>query len=414
MGILTDFQTQDAIDHEIAKHEEAIFALRTRRNSFAAISQLPVDILSLIFLEVLPADNKNASACLEDLQSVCRHWKDLVVNTPWLWSCLYITPKTHDIMLAMTMLGRSKKAPLSVKLLSYTETAKTAIELFWDFVGTVFAEFPRIRNLDITASHSLERFISAIPSDTRAPLLRTLRINGEHSGEDAIRPSFFQQLESFPHLHTLALSYIRLPDKLPYLPQLRKLSIIPSTNSARANTTMTWLLNALKSTPNLHILNIHKLTKSAQPAHGHIVPTVKLDHLQFLDIVFTELSQSVLFDHLQFPPTTAIKAYFLDDHQNESPPTSISPLSAVVSRVIASDTVSSASCMVFIHLPSVLRLETSSEFAPLSLSLPSTIAENNMSAFIPVFSSLAPIARHATLSTVMLKGVLQCELVASG
>ncbi|KAJ8482784.1 hypothetical protein ONZ45_g14827 [Pleurotus djamor] len=298
------------------------------------------------------------------------------------------------------MLERSKEAPLSLKI-AYPEFTKDNTEPFWELVRRFFANLGSIRNLDIAAHSSMKQVIASIPYKSDAPILRTLKISGHPLREKNETPlGIFKHLTTFPLLRTLELCYVRLPEALPYIPQLRKLSIVSPTARIHCGTTISWLLKALPSTPNLHVLNVHQLLLDplTHPALRTPDP-VPLKELQSFDIIFADINQSILFDSIDFPPTTVVKAYFLGSQLGEVAPESISPISRIVSRVASSDHVASAACKTFIHLPTALGIDASANCPAVSISLPQSLPVNNLTQYNRLFNALAPIARQVSLST---------------
>ena len=93
---------------------KAIRTLKTRRNALAPISRyLPPEVLSEIFAALKYALrlvlNKNMQWIR--VTHVCWHWRSVALSCPSLWSYIDLSyPKW-----VLTMLGRSRMAPLVVK-----------------------------------------------------------------------------------------------------------------------------------------------------------------------------------------------------------------------------------------------------------------------------------------------------------
>ncbi|KAJ8495128.1 hypothetical protein ONZ45_g12985 [Pleurotus djamor] len=109
MPISTDFDAQRSIDEEIKKYhpindKSTIRSLCTRRNTHAAISKLPTEILSTIFIACTsphtphtPYDRECFVPTREAVMGVCSRWKEVVESTPRMWS--FISPLQGGIIL---------------------------------------------------------------------------------------------------------------------------------------------------------------------------------------------------------------------------------------------------------------------------------------------------------------------------
>ncbi|KAG8901526.1 hypothetical protein FRB99_005228 [Tulasnella sp. 403] len=82
--VVQSFSTaSQALAKEIALR---IAVVNQQRNSLAPISQLPAEILGHIFFECLENFDQSHSAGLQELASVCNHWRRVVINTSKLWT----------------------------------------------------------------------------------------------------------------------------------------------------------------------------------------------------------------------------------------------------------------------------------------------------------------------------------------
>lgn len=70
-------------------HEARREADWQRRRAATHIGKLPVEIFLEIFPEVISAD----CASILHISHVCRHWRDVLGNTPQLWTTLVLTGK---------------------------------------------------------------------------------------------------------------------------------------------------------------------------------------------------------------------------------------------------------------------------------------------------------------------------------
>ena len=112
IGVQTADEDRHLIDLNISRHERDIQELKTRRNAFAAISCLLPEILSKIFL--LVRDDATEWKPLEwiEVSYVCRHWRNVALTCPSLWTCLPRPLRSARWM--EEILKRSKKASLII------------------------------------------------------------------------------------------------------------------------------------------------------------------------------------------------------------------------------------------------------------------------------------------------------------
>ena len=101
------------IVRNIARLEETIRALKSRRNELSPISRLPTEILCNIFkLQVTLNDwDIPRPDSWNNFSQVSRHWRSLALSAPELWTDIILSyPRwTHE------MLKRSKKAKLTIR-----------------------------------------------------------------------------------------------------------------------------------------------------------------------------------------------------------------------------------------------------------------------------------------------------------
>ncbi|KDQ51401.1 hypothetical protein JAAARDRAFT_84031, partial [Jaapia argillacea MUCL 33604] len=104
------------IDSDITAHLESIRQLCTTRNSLMPISCLPPEVLANIFVQYAAQINLRSPSislgCSTDwwiaVTYVCRHWREVALATPRLWSSLsFQRPKWVPEMII-----RSRMAPL--------------------------------------------------------------------------------------------------------------------------------------------------------------------------------------------------------------------------------------------------------------------------------------------------------------
>ncbi|TFK68619.1 hypothetical protein BDN72DRAFT_769058, partial [Pluteus cervinus] len=83
---IASFTDVDKIDEEIARLTRQIRSLRELRNSAIAISRFPVEILAKVFLHCHQHLNFRDPDPRVTVSWVCRHWRNVVLHDPALWS----------------------------------------------------------------------------------------------------------------------------------------------------------------------------------------------------------------------------------------------------------------------------------------------------------------------------------------
>lgn len=160
------------LDAAVAHLKEDICAIQSRRNIMATINaRLPNEVLGEIFLclvrqgwEARETEHyeRNLYRWLV-VTFICRHWRDVALNTPSLWA--YNTAGYRKGDRFMEFLRRSKDSPLTIRWASNAD-----IDL-----DIILNEVRRIRSLDgaIGTSAELVRIHKAL---SHAPLLRVLNL----------------------------------------------------------------------------------------------------------------------------------------------------------------------------------------------------------------------------------------------
>ena len=147
----------DALQKQIDSYAVATGKLRSAQNSHVAISRLPVELLSEVFLCIVESGIDNdgtyfAAGTFIFLQ-VCKHWNEVAVNFPRLW--IWRTPGTVGAWPLFST--RSKDAPLSLTWRSQISIAVKDI-----FTGPAIR---KIHRLDFSGtSGQLTRLLEALDS----------------------------------------------------------------------------------------------------------------------------------------------------------------------------------------------------------------------------------------------------------
>lgn len=162
------------LDDEIATLTLVLCNLRTQKNAFSPIFRLPPEILASIFIHCARIHQKNRRGIPDwvNVSYVCRHWRNVALNSSTLWSFLFVSSQHWTDEL----LARSKTAPLEVRVDS--DYPKQSREL--NLLETVAPQADRIQDLCLRLTRrEAERILSLFSSP--APLLRNLQISVERS-----------------------------------------------------------------------------------------------------------------------------------------------------------------------------------------------------------------------------------------
>ena len=155
------------IDKEIEKMEEVVRALKARRNRLAAISRLPVEVLSEIFAwraTTLTSGSKQLE-WIKEVTHISRHWRAVAIGCPRLWtSIVFSRPAWVE-----EMLKRSKIGTLVIDARLGYDPARESVEAACLAVSNI----SRVRKLTMDAGgDSLHKVFKNVPKS--APILQAL------------------------------------------------------------------------------------------------------------------------------------------------------------------------------------------------------------------------------------------------
>ena len=283
--------------------EGAIRALKSRRNSLAAISRLPPEILSKIFV-CCAATYKPVQPTMDwvKVSHVSRHWRTVAIGCPRLWTTLvFARPRWVE-----EMLKRSKMAPLVINAeFGYLGPKSTeAVQLTMNHIS-------RVRELNIvSASSSFGKLFSNVPR--AAPMLQVLVLSTStnHYAEPfrdnySIPPGLF--IDDSSQLRRLELIQCNLDWTSHLLKGLTHLKIHDTAPGTRPSTLL--FLDVLEQLPTLTVLDL----KDALP---HVVDgssamsyqrTVELRSLTYFHLSGSDSDCSNALRHLSVSSTATLK-----------------------------------------------------------------------------------------------------------
>ncbi|KAM5537508.1 hypothetical protein V8D89_008835 [Ganoderma adspersum] len=331
-------------------------------NSRASLSELPQELLALVFNEVVAAHkpetpisfpalssdgNRPTLRALKVISQVCRLWRDVAFGTPALWTDVDSRSYPHDEL--YNVLQRSYALPISLFLHKASELEESAE------TGT----------RQVHSSSLLQRMASRLHrvdldvEEPRPPILeKLLSFNGSTVHCLTISSTFselmYGALDNVTHV---------IPILQGQVDSLQALAIVPSIGWIPANhfPSLTHLyisflsgyvqspdpqdiLFLLHNTPRLQILYLHHLASrdtpsTNEPWRSDSSQPIKLQHLRSLVFAYCAYEPAVdILCELSLPQATLVRlddTYIPYDHYPDTLPSSIGPLKRIDAMEIA-------------------------------------------------------------------------------
>lgn len=286
-----------AIKDEIKFLSERITLLKAEYNSISLTSILPNEVLVEIFSgvpdpEYLPRD-------FQGLMLVCRHWHDVLLAAPALWSNVTCGPHLTGREISI-QLGRSVPALLTIRIDGVDD-----LPSLWPMI---LINADRIKSLELGGRKSLVLDFMHRMRQFDFPFLQSLTFRPNQYGEDLENAAGemdahlpLELLEGgMPRLSRLSLSSIDA--RWASLPPLQSLVLVDGPRSLAFAT----LFGILQSSPALHTLKLDRMIHAAEPETFH---PLELPHLGLLFISDALPQCEVLLANLVFPATTRLHLY---------------------------------------------------------------------------------------------------------
>ncbi|KAJ8482631.1 hypothetical protein ONZ45_g14885 [Pleurotus djamor] len=348
MKISTDFEAQNAIDEKIAHLETAIYSLKSQRNSFSAISHLPDDVLSLIFLEC--KDDAIEDAAWLNIIGICRRWRAVILSTPRFWSSI----TAYDLPFVDTMINRAKSLPLSLKLAvpqMMSDCARAGFDTILSNSSRV--DYLSFQLLDTSEQcDSLLSFMSKI-ENREFPLLKTFKIASINAEDLAfsLPRSIWSPQTTFSTFRTLELSNVNFPlENVPLLASLTNL--IVHHDYTDTGLSIPWIAQFLRSTPNLEALELDAVESNGQVTVTGPFP-VSLPKLLKIKATLGTIDESALFDYLGVPATAWIHVTYRAHHSDKNKTIDTSTIERLVQKQIHA---ASIECLTLVFDKAYLRI----------------------------------------------------------
>ncbi|KAG1876639.1 hypothetical protein DFJ58DRAFT_740861 [Suillus subalutaceus] len=299
-------QCRTDIDKDIAALFASLSALRSRRNALASIFSLPPEVLVNIFIYFVEEGNfkiytgiprRGGAPILMIVTHVCRHWRQVALECPSLWT--FIDIDCLSAPWVPIMLERSKKAALVV---IYNEPSSPE---YWPLVQ-LLSQLPRIKVLKLCTFSIVVDLILDCLSSEPAPLLQIFnyKVLGNHDPRISVRPisdSIFQGRA--PLLRSVELAecaFILTSHVFSGLQTLDLRQIGPSPHL-----TLSQLHSALKRMPDLELLTLFLSSRISEDTE--LFDQVPLTRLRRIVLNGCAIRTAVsLFSHLVLPVDASI------------------------------------------------------------------------------------------------------------
>ena len=320
-------EMRSIIDRDIARLEESIRALKSRRNELSPIARLPVEILCNIFS--LIEDNSifylgRSPKSWINFSHVSRHWRSSALNAPELWTKI---PLGYPRW-AQEMLIRSKKAKLTIRSnFSLDELNPQIIKT----VRSCLHEMNRVEEINLTVFPGLilEEVFWDLPKS--APQLHTLCIDSFHYSGTAfsIDKNFLYDTE---RLQCVELINCKISWDSLLLTGLTRLTL---EDSLQANSSIIDFLHALQRMPALtHLCLKDSIPDDSESSSTY--PVVDLPCLRILRMTFSISSVGALttvLRHITFPHIDLLN---LTCRENQSTQIGFSNFLVIVTKLLLS------------------------------------------------------------------------------
>jgi hypothetical protein len=257
--------------------------VRSVKNMFAPINQIPQEVFSLI------PGYRGMEEALVALTHVCRGWREQLISCSSLWSSL----NCASVNRTRVYLERSKTSPLDVCL-----GGRGRAPFLHDAFLLMLPHRGRLKSLSIAAPSNDLAELTKHFSHCRAPLLERLRIHSFSTDSPIIQAAIFDgDLSSLRELR-LSGVLINLPRK-----RLSHLTTFDFRNVRFRKTSVTQLLDFFEQATVLRKIILYRAFPEASDApQGRIV---SLPHLKLLHITAWPV-HSILLNHLSIPPGASL------------------------------------------------------------------------------------------------------------
>ncbi|KAF9241051.1 hypothetical protein BU15DRAFT_45227, partial [Melanogaster broomeanus] len=300
-------EARTRVDDEVALLKLPICALLTQRNALSPVSRLPHEILATIFLYQAYSFYQDprysgtwGAPPWANVSYICRHWRDVALNTSSLWSFLFVSPPRWT----KELLSRTNMLPLRIRINVRYWAREEMI-----FLEQVTTDVTRIQDLSLKLPRNLTEGIFSKLSTTPAPLLHTLRLFVTQTDtESALVPDTLFSRET-PALRTLELYRCHVPWSSPIFTALTTLRLRDIASSSQP--TITEILAMLRHMSDLAHLYLENALPSAEDTldSWDSLPSECFDlpHLSCLALVAPFSTVVVFLSNVTVPLKTEVR-----------------------------------------------------------------------------------------------------------
>lgn len=275
-----------------------------RINAVAAISRVPPEILSEIFVcyaDVLKDRERIAVA------HVCQFWREVALNTSKLWAKIDLLHRPTEAV--RTYLARSKHAPLKI-IADYGDPPITSLRL----AAQHWSRAESIR-LSLTPL-AYAAIVTCLPSST--PLLKALQVGIQLVPDWKLAPPVpipFNQ-STAPLLQSLEISSCCVEWATHIFPRsLTRLTV--TYNAGAAEISDASILDVVRTISNLSLLQYLELRNVLPSPPSSTIPLpieilATMSQLQEMDITASALSYAHFLNHFTLPTSTKLRLQLTD------------------------------------------------------------------------------------------------------
>lgn len=282
---------QDEIDGHLDVLLAKIQRLRTLRNNNALINtKLPSEILSRVFYCAKPSYDPAGHAYFENsdtqllgwiksISHVCSHWRLAALSQPSLW----VGELPKQIELIQLFLERSKALPI---VLGWDITA--FMVLHTHAYTIISPHFQRTGALYLRLSLSEPKLMDIL--DANMPHLKVLdlQLDLEDASAQDVHPVFAPRPTT--QIQSLILGFVIFDWRYVEMPNLTVLKLIRiPTMNLNASATVQQILNVLKLSPRLQVLDLRNVTSHDDDRNQSIDASgLRLPELRYLSLLLKE------------------------------------------------------------------------------------------------------------------------------
>ncbi|KAJ8456017.1 hypothetical protein ONZ45_g18833 [Pleurotus djamor] len=295
---------QHQLGVQIQEYEAIIRSFKSERNTHSDISQLPDEILALIMIARRDGDVLSPRpSCLDWLSAtaVCRHWRQVSLDTPSLWSYIDLEYGEKTSNCAEIFLERSKSAPLSL-VVSLNPKFSDFDRLMRLFVETMTTR--ELKELGMTSFKPTDEMVGDLMEfrpNVSAPYLTSLDLDGNYRNIETSTDYLWPEMPALCYLHLVNMP---VPKTFPHLP---KLYFLTMTTPIGQIFPISRALQILQQTPLVETVVLSHLHRESSMDH---MPHVILPNLSTLELKADTFEVSRVLDYLAFPTATAVSLSF--------------------------------------------------------------------------------------------------------